>query len=170
MEYMFLPLKRYAEFSGRSRRMEYWMFALFQMLLWVLLIGLAFALVGGGIFAAAAGDTAGLAGAGGAMLIIGVLMLVVSLGLLIPSLAVAVRRLHDTNRSGWWLAGYFGLYIVTMVIAGSAGEGSALGLIMSLVLFGYAITLLVFMFLDGTPGTNKYGADPKGRVDAEVFA
>jgi len=77
-------------------------------------------------------------------LIFGVFGLVM-LGLLIPSIAVTFRRLHDTNRSAWWL-------------------------LIGLVPFLGALVLLVFYFLDGTPGPNKFGPDPKGRGAAEVFA
>ena len=49
MEYMFLPLKRYAEFSGRLRRMEYWMLALFIFVMWIVLFGLFVALAGSAI-------------------------------------------------------------------------------------------------------------------------
>ena len=65
-----------------------------------------------------------------------ILYLVVGLALIIPSLAVAVRRLHDTNRSGWWV------------------------LIALLPVLG-ALVLLVFMVLPGTVGPNSYGEDPK---------
>ena len=97
MEWMLLPYKRYAEFSGRSRRMEYWMFRLFEfgvlMALLVLSIGLSAAAGSDG------GDTAG-----GIFESIGVLLIMaLVLGSFIPGLAVTVRRLHDTGRSGWML-------------------------------------------------------------------
>ena len=78
MEWMILPLKRYAEFSGRSRRKEYWMFILFYMLFYIVLSVI---------------DS-----------VIGSLLLssLYSLVLLIPSISIAARRLHDTGRSGWW--------------------------------------------------------------------
>ena len=72
--------KKYAEFSGRTRRQEFWMFVLFNFLA-----------------ALVAGFLDGLLGTGGA------LYGLYSLAVLIPSLAVGVRRLHDTGRSGWWL-------------------------------------------------------------------
>jgi uncharacterized membrane protein YhaH (DUF805 family) len=72
---MFDPLKKYAEFTGRSTRTEYWLFFLFNLLL-----GMLVSIVGG--------DTP--------------LILVMWLALLIPNIAVGVRRLHDINMSGWW--------------------------------------------------------------------
>ena len=73
-------LKKYAVFSGRARRKEYWMFFLFNLII-------AFVL----------GFIEGLLGSPG---IIGILY---SLAVMIPGIAVCVRRLHDTGRSGWWL-------------------------------------------------------------------
>lgn len=174
MEYMFMPLKRYAEFSGRSRRMEYWMWTLFQILLYAAVMVLMMVLVGG---AAMSGDPGGLMAAGGGAVIIMGLYFLAQLVFFIPSIAVSVRRLHDTNRSGWWLLAPVAPYILVFVSLGAAasspenmGSAGVIGLVGMLAVFGLAITLLVFMFLDGTKGTNKYGPDPKGRVDAEIFA
>ncbi|MBV8685724.1 MAG: DUF805 domain-containing protein [Alphaproteobacteria bacterium] len=171
MEYMFLPLKRYAEFSGRSRRMEYWMFTLFIIVMWVVLFGLMIGLAGTAILGGfGSGGGAGSAmAAGGAIMIVLVLCGLLWLVLLIPSIAVGIRRLHDTDRSGWWLGGYFLLAVVSNVLTRSSGPG-ALSMLFSLAVLIYAIMLFVFMVLDGTKGPNKYGPDPKGRVDAEVFA
>ncbi|MGW4226533.1 DUF805 domain-containing protein [Streptomyces bauhiniae] len=72
-------LKKYAVFSGRARRQEYWMFVLFN-----LIISIVLAIVD------AALDTS-------------ILGIVYFLAVLIPALAVTVRRLHDTSRSGWWI-------------------------------------------------------------------
>jgi uncharacterized membrane protein YhaH (DUF805 family) len=73
-------LKNYAGFSGRARRTEYWMFALFSFIITAVL------------------DLIGMAVKLGAYL-----GLIYGLLVLIPTLAVGVRRLHDTGRSGWWL-------------------------------------------------------------------
>ncbi|MEW2070889.1 DUF805 domain-containing protein [Streptomyces sp. NPDC007346] len=72
-------LKNYAGFSGRARRKEYWMFALVNFVIAIVL----------SIIGAAIGTD--------------ILYYVYLLAVLIPSLAVGVRRLHDTGRSGWWL-------------------------------------------------------------------
>lgn len=71
--------KKYADFSGRARRTEYWMFVLFNMLVTFVTIFVD-----------------GMIGTGG------LLAIVYLLGVLIPGFAVFVRRLHDTGRSGWW--------------------------------------------------------------------
>lgn len=175
MHWMFLPLKRYAEFSGRSRRTEYWMFFLFQMLLgvafWVLM-----AIVGGGALMSG-GDPSALAAAGGAIMIVSALYGLVSLALLIPAIAVTVRRLHDTNRTGWWvlapILGYV-VMLVGVVMAASSPENPGLGGVLTMVggitALVLALVLLVFMFLEGTRGPNNYGPDPKGEALDQVFA
>jgi uncharacterized membrane protein YhaH (DUF805 family) len=70
---------------------------------------------------------------------IGLLSGLYTLAVLIPSMAVPVRRLHDTNRSGWWL-------------------------LISLVPLVGAIVLLVFLVLDSHPGENQYGSNPKTAI------
>lgn len=167
MEYMFMPLRRYAQFTGRSRRMEFWMFFLFQFLIGILFVFLIFA-VGGSALMMSAGDPTAALAAGGAMMIVLLLMWVVQLALLIPNLAVSVRRLHDTGRSGWWVFLPIAPYIV--MIVGGGMQSDALVLIASLALLAACIVLLVFYFLDGTHGPNQYGEDPKARGTAGVFA
>jgi len=112
MNWFVAVIKKYAEFSGRARRKEYWMFVLFYILI---AIGLSVveSLLG------FAGILSGLLG----------------LGLLLPSIAVTVRRLHDTDRSGWWI-------------------------LIGFVPFVGFIVLLVFMCLVGSSGSNQYGSDP----------
>jgi uncharacterized membrane protein YhaH (DUF805 family) len=86
MNWFLVALKKYATFSGRAQRAEYWYFFLFYILTF---IGLSFIDGITGTFSEEAG--------------IGLLSGLYSLAILIPSLAVGVRRLHDTGRSGWWL-------------------------------------------------------------------
>jgi uncharacterized membrane protein YhaH (DUF805 family) len=83
-------LRKYAEFSGRARRKEYWMFALFNAI-----VSFAIAFTGGFYQGLTGSESIGTLFSG-----LGVLY---SLGVLVPSLAVGVRRLHDTGRSGWFL-------------------------------------------------------------------
>jgi uncharacterized membrane protein YhaH (DUF805 family) len=175
MNWMLMPLKRYAEFSGRSRRMEYWMFQLFLILVYVALMVLMMVLGGGALMAG--GDPNAMMAAGGAALIIFGLYMLFALAMFIPNLAVSVRRLHDTNRSGWWilapLSGYVIMLIGTVMAAGSPdnpGLGGILAMIGMIAVIGLGLTLLVFMFLEGTRGPNQYGPDPKGEKLDEVFA
>ncbi|WP_405429614.1 DUF805 domain-containing protein [Micromonospora sp. NBC_00617] len=111
---------QYVGFTGRARRSEYWWFALFSILV--------------GIVTAILDNALGLTFEGGSTGFIG---LVAYLVLLLPSLAVAVRRLHDTDRTGWWL-------------------------LIGLVPLVGAIVLLVFFVSDSKPGANRFGASPKG--------
>lgn len=104
-------LNQYVGFSGRARRSEYWFFALFCALVYVV----------AAVIDAAIGTS--------------VLTLLVMLGLFLPGLAVTVRRLHDTDRTGWWL-------------------------LINLVPFGGIVTL-VFSCLDSQPFPNRYGPSPK---------
>jgi uncharacterized membrane protein YhaH (DUF805 family) len=172
---MLMPLKRYAEFSGRSRRMEYWMFQLFMILVYVVLMVLMM-MVGGGALMSG-GDPNALAAAGGAVMIIGGLYVLFALVMFIPNLAVSIRRLHDTNRSGWWIlapiAGYVLMLAGAAMVASSPdnpGLGGILSVIGMIVVLVLGLTLLVFMFLEGTRGPNNYGADPKGEALDQVFA
>lgn len=182
------PLKRYAEFSGRSSRAEFWWFYLFlfiiMMVLWFVLVG---SLAGLGSSVSETGEpSAGALGAmGGGVILMGLL----SLAVLIPTIAVGVRRLHDTNRSGWWLGGFYLVYAVYLVMvlgAMSAAMGAAMsgateppapdmgvmaGVgVVGIVMFIYAIVLLVFYCLPGTKGDNRFGPDPYGADVAKVFA
>jgi uncharacterized membrane protein YhaH (DUF805 family) len=102
MNWMILPYRRYADFRGRSRRKEFWLFAL------LMVIGYGVAMIldtvlglGGDInrYSELEGATyaVGAWGRGG---ILSLAFMALSF---IPSLAVAARRLHDNNRSGWWL-------------------------------------------------------------------
>ncbi len=114
MTWYILALKKYAIFNGRSRRLEYWMFSLVSVLIGI--------------------------GLGGAEFWIGTpprLSLIYGLAVLIPALSVTVRRLHDTDHSGWWL-------------------------LINLVPVIGALVLLVFMLMEGKRDRNQYGPDPKG--------
>jgi len=114
-------LKKWNVFSGRARRREYWMFALMNFIIFVILG------VVGGILGQIWGPLATL---------ISVVSALLSLVLIIPNFAVGIRRLHDTNRSGW-------LFLLALI-----------------PLIG-VIILLVFFIQEGTSGGNKYGSDPK---------
>ncbi len=93
-EYMIMPLKKYSDFKGRSRRKEYWYFTLLMI---IIIVPLAFTF---GVLSESGNEEIG-------MIPIGILVLFV-LALFVPSLAVTVRRLHDTGRSGWW-------YLVSLI-------------------------------------------------------
>lgn len=114
MNWYISVLKQYAVFSGRARRTEYWMFVLCNVIV-MLLLSMVDKLIGG--------DKE-------------LISSIYSLAVLLPSLAVAARRLHDTDRSGWWLL---------------------LGLI---PIIG-TLVLIYFMVCNGQQGPNRFGDDPK---------
>lgn len=174
MEWMFMPLRRYAEFSGRSRRQEFWMFMLLQFLIWTVAL-VAIMMMGVGALSMAGVNpdgtprVGGLVGLFASLGIFFVIFAIIWLALLIPSLAVQVRRLHDSDRSGWWLMIYWGPAIVSWFFSfgGAANQSASMSLVgglFSLVGFFGSIALLVFWCLPGTNGPNKYGPDPLGGV------
>lgn len=180
MEWMLMPLRRYADFSGRSRRMEFWMWQVAKFIFAIVVYALLFAAVGGAIMTAG-NSPEGLVAASGMVMLLGLIVMVIGLAILVPDIAVAVRRLHDTDRSGWWILAPLGPYLIFWVTMGAAMSSGAapnemmaggvgiIGLVCLLAVFGLALTLLIFYFLDGTPGPNRFGPDPKGR-GAEVFS
>ncbi|MFT5123229.1 MAG: uncharacterized membrane protein YhaH (DUF805 family) [Kiritimatiellia bacterium] len=99
MSWYIAVLKKYAVFSGRARRKEYWMFVLFNMII-AFVLGLVESLVG---IAPESGSS--------------ILVCVYQLAIFLPTLAVGVRRMHDTDHSGWWLL----LPIVNLVFACTEG-------------------------------------------------
>ena len=102
--------KNYVGFDGRASRSEYWYWTLFSVV--------------ASIIAAAMDSVVGLGFFSGA----------VSLGLLLPSLAVAFRRIHDIDRTAWWI-------LLSFTVIGG-------------------IVLLIWFCLRGTMGTNRFGPDP----------
>ena len=165
MEWMLMPLKRYAQFSGRARRKEYWMYTLLIIIASVICLVLDNMLGLNKIFGGSPGTPAASQ--------MGVLRLILTLGTFIPSLAVSVRRLHDTNRTGWWLLVFlvpYALGIALLAYGAATGQFGLLAIagILSLIGFILAIVLLVFMCLPGTSGANDYGPDPLDPSGAEL--
>ena len=103
MELALMPLKKYADFRGRARRKEYWYFILAAFAL-NFIIGLV-----GGVFGHGMASVANFVSS------------VLSLAFFIPSTAAAVRRMHDTNRSGWWVLLPF-VNIVFLCLDSQRGE------------------------------------------------
>ncbi|BCA58848.1 DUF805 domain-containing protein [Sphingomonas sp. HMP6] len=172
MEWMILPLKRYAEFSGRSRRKEYWMWILFLILANIVLSILDAVLGLGGSATTTTSSAPGAMGAAG-NLSGGLLSGVFSLAVLVPNITVAVRRLHDTDRSGWWIL----LPIVPLVLAfGGVFAGAAAASVSSMMFAGVAflgvfisgLLLLVWYCTEGTRGPNRFGDDPKADLPADL--
>ena len=119
MEYMLLPLKRCFDFSGRSRRKEYWMFVLFLVIGQVVTSILDTALGLGGTTTAVSDYSDGAASASFSSSG-GVLTTVFVLVMLVPGIAVAIRRAHDQDKSGWFvLIPFYGL--IMMFLDGTRG-------------------------------------------------
>lgn len=174
MEWMILPLRRYAQFTGRSRRKEYWMFFLFQTIVNAALSVLDATLgLGGHVGQTTSVGPAGFstyAGMSG-----GILSDIFTLAILVPNISVGVRRLHDTNHSGWWLLLLvmpFGAFFAIAAGAARASGGALVlvGILASLVLAIGAIVLLVWYCTAGTVGPNRFGEDPKGDIPADLAA
>jgi uncharacterized membrane protein YhaH (DUF805 family) len=180
---MLMPLRRYAEFSGRSRRMEYWMWQLGKFLVSCVIFLLFFAMAGPALLT---GDPKQLIAMGAGILFLWLTLMVFGLAIFVPDLAVTVRRLHDTERTGWWILAPLAPYVVILIAAGVAGSTinltakdpaasgtiAAVGIVAGLAglaVLVLAIILLVFMFLEGTRGPNKYGPDPKAD-SGQVFS
>jgi uncharacterized membrane protein YhaH (DUF805 family) len=116
-------LQKYVGFSGRARRSEYWWFFLFTVLVSMV------ASVLDSIFGTMSDTTN-----------VGLIGSIASLALLLPSIAVAIRRLHDTSRSGWWIL---------------------IGLI---PIVGWII--LIVFYCQDSHGENQYGPSPKAVAPA----
>jgi uncharacterized membrane protein YhaH (DUF805 family) len=102
MEYMLMPYKRFFEFSGRSRRKEFWMWVLFYVIVAIICNILDSALGLGGTSTSYSsytdsGVSAGYSSSGG------ILAMIWGLLNLIPAIAVSVRRVHDVDKSGWFI-------------------------------------------------------------------
>ncbi|BAE53055.1 DUF805 domain-containing protein [Paramagnetospirillum magneticum] len=106
-------LSKYATFQGRAIRSEYWFFNLFYFI-----VSMIFSVIAGA--------------ADGALSVLPVVLLI---GLFVPSLAVSVRRLHDVDKSGWWML----IFLVPII--------------------GF-ILMLVWFCKRGTEGANRFGDDP----------
>jgi len=151
------PLQKYADFSGRAPRAEFWWFVLFAIIAFIV----------GSIIDSVLGLPK-------LLLVYGPVTLLIALAIFLPNLAVQVRRLHDRNKSGFWLLAFYLPYVLMIVMnpamfrgqptspadinVGSAAITGLLGLVALVI----GITLLVFYCMAGTPGENRFGPNPYG--------
>ncbi|WP_303318075.1 DUF805 domain-containing protein [Flavivirga abyssicola] len=117
--YLKVLINNYATFSGRARRKEFWMFFLFNL---IIIFGLSFLL---GLISDFIDNE-----------ILPIILGIYFLGILIPYIALAVRRLHDSGKSG----GYIFVYFIPFI---------------------GGIWFLILMATEGDKGPNQYGPDPK---------
>ena len=129
MEWYLKALKQYARFNGRARRKEYWYFSLISLLISGLL-----GFIDGSIVSAAA--ETGIVREIFIPTDIGLLRNIYTLGVLVPTYAVMVRRLHDTDKSGWWF-------------------------FINLIPFLGWLFFLYFLVEDSYPSKNRFGRNPK---------
>jgi len=156
MHWYLVVLKKYFVIRGRARRKEYWSFMLVHILISVLLLGVDVLMRGGLIEAQRASFR---------------LSSLYGWATVVPSITVQVRRLHDMNRTGWWLL----LWFVPRLASWTMGfldlitgrdpvmdfsETGPLLVAMGLVTMAGGLILLVFSCFEGTRGKNRYGSDP----------
>jgi uncharacterized membrane protein YhaH (DUF805 family) len=127
MKWYLQVLRKYAVFTGRAQRKEFWIFGLIHLLIIVLLKGIE-------VLVKRSHPDSHFA----------LIREFYELAVLIPVIAVTVRRLHDTNRSGWW---YF---IIFIPLAG-------------------IINLMIFMAQDSQPGKNRFGPNPKTNLERGII-
>lgn len=166
---------KYADFTGRARRSEYWWFCLFTLLVMLLpLIVFVVSAVGAGV---SVDDYSSFSGGWFIALVFSfIILMIIALVFLVPSLAVTTRRLHDTGRSGWWIVASYAFSVFSSFIeafvfdsntidASSLAEASvgaiAVWGVIYLINLGLSIAILVFTLLDSHKGENKYGPSPK---------
>ena len=148
------PIKRFTDYRGRAPRAEYWWFYLAATVVQLPIMWVE------------------------SLLETELVSLVYSFLFLIPWFAVSVRRLHDTDRSGWWIGGFF-IAITLVAVSYTVGElaneaalPSAWTIVALIAAVIWGVGLFIFSVLPGTEGPNRYGSDPYGRKDdlEEVFA
>lgn len=122
IDYYLEAFRRYFDFDGRSRRSEYWYFVLFNFVISITLFVCVFLIpfIGLGAY------------------------VLYALAVFFPNLALIIRRLHDTNRSGW------NFFFAFIPLAGF-------------------IIMLIFLTEEGTHGPNQYGPDPKAYMDEDSY-
>jgi uncharacterized membrane protein YhaH (DUF805 family) len=152
------PIEKYADFGGRAPRAEFWWYCLALIVAYIVL-SIVESIVGlkGMVFG-----------------VYGPLTALLWLATLIPSIAVGVRRLHDTDRTGWLVLVPIVPWVLAVVFGGAAMLGGAAGsgagmmagagiaFIFMMVAFVAEVVLVVFWVLPSTPGDNRYGPNPYG--------
>ncbi len=145
--------RKFATFQGRARRSEFWYFWLF------IILGSIVSAILDAAFGTDIENSTGVVGG------------VFTLATLIPMIAVTARRLHDTNRSGWWqfaafvpalILGFVGGWLVGTGTEAAAGAAIALLVVMGLAVLAISILVLIWLVSAGTRGANRFGEDPMG--------
>jgi uncharacterized membrane protein YhaH (DUF805 family) len=142
-------LSRWLTFSGRASRGEFWWFA-------------GFAVIGAGVGVVALGAVRGaLDGRAASLAVAAVVSGLIVLG--VAAVSAAVRRLHDRNVGGWWVAVVIALGVLDLAI-NTGGTAGGFGLVVRLAAAAGALALIVQAALKGRRGANAYGSDPLARA------
>ena len=150
MQYYILAIKNYANFKGRSRRKEYWMFVLFN-LIFIVVAAIIDNIIGDTFRNPLTGNT----------MYYGFAYVIYGLVTFIPNLAVTVRRFHDIGKSGKILLVAILASILVSWGARFAAQNANFVLVPILLMFAFlafSIWLLILLCTDSTPGPNKKGA------------
>ncbi len=142
MDWMSSPFRKYADFTGRATRREFWFF----LLLYSVMVLVA------NFFDVLDGDRVVVAARMGAA------ELTVSILLLLPLLSTSARRLHDSDRSGWWM---MLLYLPYVGWVAAQGRQDAELVVSGAILVGF-VALVILFLLPGTPMENRFGSNPRG--------
>ena len=169
MSWYGLAITNYFNFNGRARRKEYWMFYLFAIIISIIAMILDIAL---GI------DFTYSTFYGQESLYYGPIYTIVALFHIIPMYSITVRRLHDSDRTGWWFFGpILAMLSAVLIFAMMAGMsysmnirllmyiGGIIAIVGYIGSIGVLIASFVFMFFDGTKGDNRFG--PSNKYDSE---
>ena len=143
MRWILEPFRRWADFSGRSRRLEFWLFWLAAMIVQMI----------ASYFDAASGQAVVVGG-------MGLATLIVTLIFLVPAASVGVRRLHDIGRAGWWMLLFALPYLGWIASVENGGQG-----VIAAILFLLGLVVLVVLLVQpGAIADNRYGQNPKGGI------
>ena len=152
------PLKKYADFTGRAPRAEFWWFYLGTLVAYLVAM-IVDSLVGIELLGP-----------------YGLFTLLIAVALILPGLAATVRRLHDTNRSGWWvLIAVVPYFIMGVMMGRSMASGDTAGMasagLVGLIALAGGLAMIVFMVVPGNKGDNRFGPDPyAGESGAAIAA
>jgi uncharacterized membrane protein YhaH (DUF805 family) len=151
------PLKKYADFTGRAPRAEFWWFYLGTLVAYLVAM-IVDSLVGIELLGP-----------------YGLFTLLIAVALILPGLAATVRRLHDTNRSGWWvLIAVVPYFIMGVMMGRSMASGDTAGMasagLVGLIALAGGIAMIVFMVLPGNKGDNRFGPDPHAGESGAAIA
>ncbi len=136
-------------FQGRINRAKFWLVSLIWLAVWLVV----WFLIVAAVFATGRWGLAALVG------------IVIMIAAIVSGIAVGIRRLHDRDKSGWWLLLFYLAPAILQQVGAHAGAG---GLVLSLAGFAISIWMIVELgCLRGTVGANQYGPDPLAGIASQ---